>query len=181
VLLILPSRDFYYPDYSPVRDALVRAGAEVLVAAPTAELVPPMPVRQQHTPVKPDLVLSQVQGGDYDAIHFCGGTGVEEFVGTGSQASEARRVIGEALAAKKFVTALGIGPVVLADAGILKDRRATCHEFGQPRGTYIQRLEQSGAQWLNQPVVVDGPIITGRGSHDARTFAAELLQQLGAE
>jgi putative intracellular protease/amidase len=177
VLIILPARDFYYPDYIPVRDTLIRAGVQVLIAAPTPDAAQPMPGNPGHVPVAPDLVLASIDGASYDAIYFCGGTGVEEFIGSSPYAADARRVIAEALAAKKFVTALSTGPLVLADAGVLSGVRATCYPFDD--GVYIERLKSAGAIWVDEPAVVSGLIITGCHPGTTREFSEALLQQLG--
>jgi putative intracellular protease/amidase len=177
VLIVLPSHAFYYPAYLPVRDTLIRADVKVLVAAPTLEPAQPEPVNPGHVPVRPDLLLADVQGADYDAIYFCGGKGVEEFISSGPYAAEARRLIAEALAAQKYVTALSTGPLVLADAGVLSGLRATCYPWDND--VHIERLKNAGAIWVDEPVVVSRLIITGRHPGDTREFSAALLEQLG--
>jgi putative intracellular protease/amidase len=178
VLIVLASHGFYYPDFLPVRDTLMRAGVQVLVAAPTASAAQPQPGNPDHRSVTPDLVLANVNGADYDALYFCGGNGVEEFIGSGPYTADARRVIGEALAAKNFVTALGTGPGVLADAGVLQGIRATCYRWDLDVSS--ERLKRAGAIWVNdEPAVVSGLIITGRDPSDTKEFTEALLQQLG--
>jgi protease I len=166
VLLVLPS-SYYAPDYNPLLAVLERSGVQTVVAC-MAETAMPAALGE---PVRADVALADARAADYDALCFCGGTGVHELLGDSAGGRSARRLIQEALAAGKYVTALGTGPVVLADAGALRGRDATCFKFGGPRGTYIQRLEAGGAAWLDQPVVVSGQIITGQGAEHATKFA----------
>jgi protease I len=71
------------------------------------------------------------------------------------------------------VAAICHGPWVLCSAGLLAGRRATGHWVIRPD------LEGAGATWVDEEVVVDGPIVTARFPHDlgpfCRTIAAQAL------
>ena len=125
--------------------------------------------------VNADLLFDQVKPSDYDAIVFCGGDGVQEFVGKGPQAEVARRLIRKMLDSQKLVTGLCKGPVVLADAGILQGLPATCW----PQAADL--LRQQGVDWVDDSVVVSGNIITGRAPQDAHAFANVLVKQLSTK
>jgi len=179
VLMILASKDFYFPEYWSVRARFEREGIKPTVACGTLEAAVPLPTMDpKQVPVDPDVTLADVKAADFEAIYFCGGAGVEEFVGAGAYAKEAQRLIHEALAAERLVTALGAGPVVLAEAGVLTKVRATCYPFGQPPGVYVQRLERAGAVVVDVPAETAGLIVTGRGPGDIHAFADAVLKQL---
>jgi serine/threonine-protein kinase len=180
VLFILASKDFYFPEYWSIRARFERDGVKVTVAAGALEAAEPVPnvMDPKQMPVDPDVALADVFAADYEAIYFCGGTGVEEFVGNGQYAAQARRLIDEALAAERLVTALGTGPVVLAEAGVLKGVRATCYPFGQPPGIYRRRLERAGAIVVDVPAETAGLFVTGRGPSDMNAFAEAVLKRL---
>src|SRR5439155_1662493 len=136
---------------------------------------PARPQGNQGQPVKPDIVLGEAKAADYDAIIFCGGEGVKEYCKEKEypqSVQSAHKIIEEMRAAKKYVTAICMGPLVFAEAGVLKGVRATC----------INRcsamLEQKGATWVDKPVVVSDRIITGRHWKDAEEFARQVLDQL---
>jgi putative intracellular protease/amidase len=60
-------------------------------------------------------------------------------------------------AAGALITSVCTGSLVLAKAGLLRGRRATCHWAGLPE------LALFGATPIDQRVVADGPFITGAG------------------
>lgn len=69
------------------------------------------------------------------------------------------------------VAAICAGPaVVLAPTGILKGRKATCYPGLE------KDLEQGGATYIKQPVVVDGRLITSEGPGTTLQFAGAILE-----
>ena len=68
----------------------------------------------------------------------------------------------------KLVAAICAAPSVLGENHILEGKKATCHPG------FEEKL--LGAQWLEQPVVVDGNVITSRGMGTAIDFAAKLVE-----
>jgi protease I len=67
------------------------------------------------------------------------------------------------------------GPWILISAGIVRDRRLT--------STVGIRddLVNAGASWVDEPVVVDGNIISSRVPKDLPAFGEALVQWLGAK
>ncbi len=74
----------------------------------------------------------------------------------------------------KVVSAICLSPAVLAEAGILKNKKATIF----PIDFAIKELERYGAKFVNKGVVIDGRIITGQSPYYAREFALEILKKL---
>lgn len=171
VLFLLPSRDFWYPDYGPVRQLLERAGAKVAVVSSIRGLARRDPNGGgEDVPV--DLVLGQVNVADFDALFVVGGKGLSEYLHSQPNAPACRQMVRGMRNAGKYVTALCMGTGVLANAGVLQNKRAVGHHWLRPV------IQQEGAIWTEEPVVVDPPVITGRDSADAQRFAATLLQRL---
>ncbi|RJP34563.1 MAG: hypothetical protein C4536_02525 [Actinobacteria bacterium] len=75
-------------------------------------------------------------------------------------------------AAGKMVAAICIAPVILAKAGILQGVEATVSPGMEGE------LTAGGAILVEQPVVVDGNIITGWGPDAAVEFAQEVNKAL---
>jgi protease I len=72
-----------------------------------------------------------------------------------------------AMAAKgKIVASICHGPWVLADAGLLKGRRATAW------WSMKNDLTNAGATYIDEPVVIDGKFITSRSPTDLAEFVA---------
>ena len=89
--------------------------------------------------------------------------------------------VADALAAGKRVAAIGTAPVILAEGGFLKGKKATCYPWdfgGRPRRAYVKRLQATGAIWLDKEFVESGRILTGRAPHDIRQFALALRARL---
>jgi len=61
---------------------------------------------------------------------------------------------------------------MLCSAGILKGRRATC--FFSIKDDVIN----AGAHYVDEPVVVDGNLITSRVPDDLPAFCREILKKL---
>ncbi|MHC5212577.1 MAG: DJ-1 family glyoxalase III [Planctomycetota bacterium] len=77
-------------------------------------------------------------------------------------------------AAGRRIAAICAAPIALAPAGVLEGRRATSYPG------YADQL--GGARYVEESVVVDGPLITSRGPGTALPFALALVAELaGAE
>ena len=68
----------------------------------------------------------------------------------------------------KLVAAICAAPSVLGENHILEGKRATCHPG------FEEKL--LGAEWSDQPVVVDGNVITSRGMGTAIAFGLEIVR-----
>jgi protease I len=76
--------------------------------------------------------------------------------------------------AGKPVAAICLSGAVLARAGVLQGKRATVY----PAERAILELRRGGATYVDEPVVVDGTIITASGPEAAAAFGAALLSQV---
>ena len=105
----------------------------------------------------------------FDAIVLPGGG-----KGTENLASDPR-VIETVLTfdrAGKFVTAICAAPTLLAAAGILTGRKATC---------YPTCAKQLGSAYGEVPVIADGNIITSQGPGTAMLFALVLVRHFAGD
>jgi protease I len=75
---------------------------------------------------------------------------------------------------QKIVAAICLAPVVLARAGILNGKKATCYESP----VSVREMKGGGAVLVNQPVVVDGRIITANGPSASQEFADAILRTI---
>ncbi len=99
---------------------------------------------------------------EYDGILLPGGPGVDELVGH----TELLSVIKAFHAAGKLVFAICAAPRLLDAAGVLEGRRYTC---------YPNTPVRSGTR-VDQPVVVDGNIVTSQGVGTALAAALKLVE-----
>lgn len=108
--------------------------------------------------------FEEIDLGAYDRIAFIGGPGAEAL----SDAASAQHLARSVVQAQKPLGAICIAPTILAKAGVLKGKKATVWDDG--KGTQIDLLERSGAEFAGSPVVVDGLIVTANGPEAAEEF-----------
>ncbi len=115
-----------------------------------------------------DKVVDEVKAGDYDALALVGGPGALEHLDD----PKVHGLFREAMAAGKVIGAICISPVVLAHAGLLKGRTATCFPDGAPE------LEKAGAKFTGADLEIDGKLITASGPVPARKYGRALVEAL---
>jgi 4-methyl-5(b-hydroxyethyl)-thiazole monophosphate biosynthesis len=143
-------------------DLLRRAGAEVVLASVTGDKL----VRGRcGMAVEADAALSEVTSESFDLLIIPGGPGVKALRADGRAARLAKQFV----SAGKPVGAICAAPTVLADAGLLQDRRYTAHFSVNEE----LPLAMSGAR-----VVEDGDLITSRGAGTAIDFGLALVKRL---
>jgi 4-methyl-5(b-hydroxyethyl)-thiazole monophosphate biosynthesis len=87
-------------------------------------------------------------------------------------------LIEELHAAGKLVCAICAAPAVaLAPLGILAGRRFTCYPGTEKQAVQIQK----DAEWSEDPVVIDGNLITSRGPGTAGAWALAIAGKLAGE
>lgn len=79
----------------------------------------------------------------------------------------------EFFAAGKPVAAICHGPQILVAAGLLRGRTATGYQG------VAAELQAAGAEYRDEPVVVDGNLITSRNPHDIPAFMGAIREKLG--
>jgi protease I len=118
-----------------------------------------------------DCTVQQADAGSYDALVVAGGAGAPSHLWD----SEPLRVIVKLLhAAGKPVGAICLSPPVLARAGILAGKRATTF----PADRALVELKRGGATYVEEPVVLDGTIVTASGPEAAAAFGQTLVRLL---
>jgi len=111
-----------------------------------------------------DVVVSQ-----YDAVVFVGGRGAHVYFDD----PVAHAVANSFVQQKKIVGAICAAPSILANAGLLKGKKATCTPDQK------ENLKANGAKVLEQDVVVDGKFITADGPKAATKFGETIVKALG--
>ncbi|HEY7749788.1 MAG TPA: type 1 glutamine amidotransferase domain-containing protein [Aestuariivirgaceae bacterium] len=121
--------------------------------------------------LKIDRHLETAEAGDYDAVIVPGGCWNPDFLRADRNA---HRFLQAMHAAGKPVCGICHGPWVLINAGLLKGRRATA-----VWNIHID-LQNAGAEVSDEPVVVDGNLITARFPYDLPRMVKALVAQLVA-
>ncbi|MBN1916799.1 MAG: DJ-1/PfpI family protein [Verrucomicrobia bacterium] len=120
--------------------------------------------------VEVDVVLGEVSAAGYDAVVFVGGPGSKTLWDDAAAQGLAR----ELSDAGRLVCAICSAPIILARAGLLDGRSATCFEGDRAE------LERRGAIYTGGEVTLDGRFITGSGPAAADAFAHAIVERLGA-
>lgn len=164
VLLIIAQQGFQSKEYFDTREALQEEGVRVVTTAPLHE----MAYSHMGDEVMPDLALSDVRVTDYDGVFAIGGPGALEYLDT----TETARIFRDAQQVKNYpYGAICISPRILAKAGVLKNVRAT----GWDGDNELQNVfDMYGVVRVQEPVVVDGVVVTGNGPAAARDFGKSI-------
>jgi protease I len=165
VLMVIAPENFRDEELLHTKEELERTGVKTTVTSSKAgEARGKLGAR-----VNVNLKLDQVKADDYDAVVFVGGPGSEVYFND----RRALSIVGEAFKKGKKVCAICIAPVILANAGVLKGKRATVWD-----GEYIEKIESKGATYTGKPVEVDGNVITANGPAAAREFGRTIAKAI---
>ncbi len=114
------------------------------------------------------VAIAAVSAKEFAAIVILGGRAPEYMRNDPSVLS----LVHEFAAQNKCICALGHGIQVLTAAGLTKGRRVTCHEHVQVE------VEKDGGQYVDEPAVRDGSLITGRSWRAHPYFYREIFAYL---
>lgn len=117
---------------------------------------------------KVDLNINSVSVDDYDAVIFVGGTGSSIYFND----EKALAIAKESYEKGKVTAAICIAPSILANAGILENKKATAYQ------SEASNLESKGATYTGSSVEQDGKIITANGPQSARAFGEAISNSL---
>jgi 4-methyl-5(b-hydroxyethyl)-thiazole monophosphate biosynthesis len=146
-----------------VVNILRRAGVSVTLAGLTAGVLR----GSRGVMLQPDTTLDAVLHQDFDMVVLPGGQ-----PGTNHLKADARvlQLVQRMAEQGKYVTAICAAPAVLAMAGLLDGRKATCFP------ACLDDFPRVSVQ--NAAVVEDGKFITSRGPGTAMDFALTLVERL---
>lgn len=129
-------------------------------------------------PVIVDKTIGEIHVDEYDALAIPGGFG--EF-GYYEEAYDERflRLIREFDSKGKIIATVCSGAFPLGKSGVIKNRKATTYHLKD--GYWQKKLKEFGVNVVNEPIVVDGNIITSYCPETAPAVAFELLKLLTSE
>ena len=131
-----------------------------------------------NVPVIVDKLIGEINVDEYDALAIPGGFG--EF-GFYEEAYDERflKLIREFDAKGKIIATVCSGAFPVGKSGVLKNRKATTYHLKD--GYWQNKLKEFGVNVVNEPIVVDGNIITSYCPETAPNVAFELLKILTSE
>ena len=162
VLFIVAQENFRDIELTTPKDILEKGGHKVEIASITTEVA----IGADGTRITPDLAVREVNPDNYEYIIVIGGPGTP----TLGNYPEVLAVLQKA----KNVAAICIAPTILAKAGVLNGIRATVFKTEES----VKALEDGGATFVDEDLVVDGKLVTANGPQASEKFGQELLRQL---
>jgi len=164
IVFIAASQKFRDEEYIEPKEILEQAGFEIITASTVVgEIYGKIKIRAVS-----DILVKDINPDDYEAVVFIGGSGASVYFNDGF----VHNLIKVFLKSGKIVAAICIAPVILANAGILKGKKATVFPDG------ADALIKGGAQYTAKNVENDGNILTGNGPESAKEFANFLITML---
>jgi len=167
-LIIIAHEIFRDEEYLEPRKVLDENGIQTTVASWDTGIA----IGKFGTQVPVDTTINEVDINQYNAIIYIGGAGSRQYWNN----SIAHKIAQEAVAERKVLASICSAGVILAKAGILKDKKATCFSGDS------EELKKEGAIYTEEPVVQDGLIITANGPKAALDFGVRIvktIEQLG--
>ena len=147
--------------------ALTDAGARASLVSPTDVTVVGKNGYEQNV----DLPVATADAADFDALVLPGGVVNADDL---RMSQDAVRFVREFVDAGKPVGVICHGAWVLVEADAVRGRRMTSYP------SLRTDLTNAGAQWVDEQVVVDGPLVSSRTPDDLPAFGEALVEAVGA-
>lgn len=142
------------------------AGAAVTIVGPATDQVYGSKLGY---PVIPDVSVNDVDPADFDCVIVPGGFSPESLRRNAGMLDLVRKVSDS----DRIVAAICHAGWVLASAGLAKGRRLTCVSVIR------DDVVNAGAEYVDEPVVRDGNVITSRLPNDLPDFCRVIAQAIG--
>ena len=167
VALVIACDQFRDEELFVPRTTLEERGAETLIAASRLERSNGMLGKY----ADPQILIKDLDADQLDAVIIIGGMGSPEYLWNDRDL----HVLLQSMQDKgKILAAICLSGAVLANAGVLKGKKATVYETPES----VAALKEGGAHFESAPVVKDGKSITANGPEAAPEFAREIAEEL---
>lgn len=163
---ILIEKNFEDSEFQVPYNALRAAGAEVSVLG--SRMNETYTGKEGKASIKPDGTTTERRAADFDAVVIPGGMAPD----TMRTNMKTVRFVQDAVEQGKLVAAICHGPQVLIEGDLLRGRLAT--GFRAIR----KDMQNAGANYVDEPLVKDGQLITSRRPSDVPIFTAAILNHL---
>jgi protease I len=164
---ILIDQKFEDSEFQIPYKGLQQAGAQVTVLG--SRMNEKYEGKQGQVSIKPDGTVTEARPEDFDAVLIPGGMAPD----TMRNNPNAVQFVQKAMELGKLVAAVCHGPQVLIEGDLLKGKNAT--GFISIRKDMIN----AGANYVDEPLVVHGNLITSRQPGDLAIFTTAILTRLG--
>jgi protease I len=167
---ILVADGFEQVELTNPREALEKAGAETQIVSPAGPTVRGWEETKWGKTFKVDVPLKRARADQYDALLLPGGVMNPDKLRLEEKAIDFIRAFFEA---NKPIAAICHGPWTLINAGAVEGRRLTSYP------SIRLDLENAGADWVDEAVVVDNGLVTSRKPADLAAFNRKMIEEFG--
>ncbi len=156
VAIIVPSRYFNETDYYGIQQALIKEGIYPVIASTVlADIKSIQRGGVQRNIITSTILVRDLKIQDYDTFVFISGSGIG---GDYLLNTDILNLVRSAYSAGKILAAVSDAPALFANAGIVRDKNITSSVSQR------NKINQAGARWQRNPLVIDGNLITAGDS-----------------
>lgn len=166
-ILIMATDGFEESELFDPRERLIDAGARVRLASPSRDEIQGEKGDRPGRSIAPDLLVEEVEAGDYDALLLPGGTRNPDKL---RMDDKAVRLVRAFVEAGKPVGAICHGPWMLVEADVVRGRTVTSWP------SIRTDLRNAGAEVVDREAVTDGNIVTSRNPDDIPAFTDAFIR-----
>jgi len=167
ILIVIAFQDFRDEEYFVPKEILEKNGFTVETVSSKVGLA----IGVEGGAIEVSKTAKEIETKNYDGVIFVGGPGMTEELDNLDFQKLARDFNQE----NKLVSAICIAPVLLAKSKLLENKRATVWSSPLDKSA-IKILKENGSIYVDQPVVVDGKIITANGPEAAKDFGEAIVK-----
>jgi protease I len=167
-IAVLATDGFEQSELLKPRAALDEAGATTEIVSLKGGSIKAWNEANWGETVKVDRLVSEADAGDYDGLLLPGGVLNPDKLRLDEDAVEFARAFFET---GKPVAAICHGPQLLIEADVVRGRRMTSYQ------SVKKDLMNAGANWVDEPVVVDQGLVTSRKPDDIPHFNAKMIEE----
>ncbi|MDN5850179.1 MAG: type 1 glutamine amidotransferase [Nitrococcus sp.] len=165
---ILVANGFELVELTEPRQALYEAGAKTYVVSPADGKVKGWKFTDWGEEVAVDVALDKARAEHYDALLLPGGVMNPDALRTQPRALEFVKAFFDA---GKPVAVICHGPWTLIDAGVIRGKRMTSWP------SLKTDINNAGADWVDEEVVVDQGLISSRKPGDIPAFCRKMVEE----
>lgn len=165
--MVIASEGFRDEEFFVPAEILKNSGFEIVIASDEKGVAQ----GDDGGEVEVDLTVDEIDPNNYEAIAFIGGPGGAEHLDNEDSYKAARKFYNQ----NKPTTAICIAPVILAKAGLLKEKEATVWTAPLDKSGQKQ-IEKEGAKFIDKKIVKDGAVVTACGPEAAEEFGEAIAE-----
>ena len=170
-IAILATDGFEEIELTAPRDELKAHGVEVDIVS-DKPVIKSWKHRDWGSEFSSDRLLDRAEAEEYDALILPGGVVNPDLLRRNKKSIDFIKAFSED---NKMIAAICHGPQMLIEADLVKNKEMT--SFYSIRTDLIN----AGAKWKDEPVVIDGNLITSRNPDDIPSFMKKIFDKLKVE